>query len=242
MMHKNYGIRSVTLNQYAGVAGIVGGIMGVVLAPIMVIIKYLTGWAIIPEPAWIAVVGPVLDPILSFASPTGLWTTYGSMYTIALLFMFAALLALWPQIRYNRNRGMMLGYWILITGLCLIIPGDAVHTLTWHQNGLTTPTPGTNPLANTGYAAGMMGMNFVLIGSLTLGLSALRKKFLMPWLAWCFILITPSAIILSLTLLPTTPSGGLWLFSFMMMALGYSLASARFSYPSVHKRFPKFNS
>ncbi len=37
-----------------------------------------------------------------------------------------------------------------MAGPFLVIVGDAVHTATWHQNGLTIPTPGTNPVANTG--------------------------------------------------------------------------------------------
>jgi hypothetical protein len=37
-----------------GVLTAVGGVLGVALAPIMVAVKYLTGWAVIPEPFWIA--------------------------------------------------------------------------------------------------------------------------------------------------------------------------------------------
>jgi hypothetical protein len=29
-------------------------------------------------------------------------------------------------------------------GLALVLPGDTIHTWTWHWNGLTTPTPGSN--------------------------------------------------------------------------------------------------
>jgi hypothetical protein len=220
-------------NKYAGVACIAGGILGVLLAPIMVIIKYLTGWAIIPEPAWIELVSPMLYPLLSFGPPTELWTTYGLLYTIALVLMFTGLLALWPRIMSQRNRVTIIGYCIFMVGLCLIIPGDAVHSITWHQNGITKPTPGSNFVANTGYAAAMMGMNFVIIGSLLFGIAGLRKKFLPTWLAWGFVLITPSAILLSLTLLPTTPSGGLWLLSAVMIAMGYSMTSGRLAYQRV---------
>jgi hypothetical protein len=90
-----------------------------------------------------------------------------------------------------------------------------------------TPTPGTNPVANTAYAVHMMGMNFVMVGALTIGVSALRRKFLAPWLAWSFVLIFPSAVIASTTVLPTTPSGALWWFSVVMMACGYLLATGR---------------
>ena len=92
-------------------------------------------------------------------------------------------------------------------------------------NGLVTPTPGTNPLANTAYAVHMMGMNFVMVGSMLLGVSALRWKTLAPWLAWSFVLILPSAVLASVTILPTTPSGALWWLSALMVVCGYLLAT-----------------
>ena len=44
-------------------------------------------------------------------------------------------------------------------------PRGRDHTWTWHHHGLTTPTPGTNPVANTAYAVHMMGMNVIMVGS-----------------------------------------------------------------------------
>jgi mannose/fructose/N-acetylgalactosamine-specific phosphotransferase system component IIC len=76
----------------------------------------------------------------------------------------------------------------------------------------------------------MMGMNLVMVGSFMTGISALRRRLLAAWLAWLFVLVAPSVVAMSLTLLPTTPSGGLWIFSLMMIALGYSLRFGRPSY------------
>jgi hypothetical protein len=216
----------------AGTAAIVGGAMGVVLGPMMVIVKYLTGWSVIPEPAWIGVAKPALGGLLTFSTPSGLWVVYGSLYTVALILMFAGLMALAIQTRQKTGRVHPKGLWVLLFGLCLVIPGDAVHTATWHQHGLSVPTPGTNPVANTGYAVHMMGMNFVLVGSLMTGISALRHQFFAGWLAWLFLLVAPSAVVLSLTILPTTPGGGLWMFSMMMISLGRSLRVGRSLYPS----------
>lgn len=210
-------------SRTCGAAAILGGVMGFVLAPLLVIAKYSTGWSVIPEPSWIAVVKPALGGLITFSTPVGLWVVYGSLYTVALLLMSAGLLALALQIRQRTGRVQPKGLWILMAGLCLVTLGDAVHTQTWHQNGLTVPTPGTNPVANTGYAVHMMGMNFVLAGSLMTGVSALRSGLLAAWLAWLFVLVPASVVALSLTLLPTTPSGGLWFFSLLMIALGHSL-------------------
>jgi hypothetical protein len=211
--------------RYAGFAAIVGGALGIMLAPIMVIVKYMTGWSVIPKPAWISFVQPALGSLLSFTTPIGLWVAYGRLYTLALVLMFLGLLALYAQTGNHRGRVGATGYWVLLVGLCLVIAGDAIHTATWHQNGLTTPTQGTNVVANTTYAIHMMGMNFVMVGSLMVGISALRKRFMAPWLAWLFVLTFPSAVLASVTFLPTTPSGALWLFSLMMIAVGYSMAA-----------------
>lgn len=214
-------------SQVAGGVTIAGGLLGVLLAPIMVMVKYLTGWSVVPEPFWIDGVQPALGRLLTFSSPVGLWVIYGRAYTLALLLMLVGLLALVLQIKKVAGRVQPKGLWILMLGLVLVVIGDAIHTATWHQNGLKVPTPGTNPVANTAYAAHMMGMNLVMVGSLATGISALRNRLLSTWLAWFFVLIAPSAVVLSLTLLPTTPSGALAVFSLGMMALGYSLAFGR---------------
>lgn len=212
---------------YLGYGAMAGGAMGLLLAPIMVIVKYLTGWAVIPEPRWVEIAQDALGGLLKFAAPPGLWMAYGSAYTVALLLMLVGLVGLSGPMRDSQGRLHTRGYWILLVGFFMVIPGDAIHTWPWHQNGLMTPTPGTNPVANTAYAVHMMGMNFVMVGALTIGVSALRRKFLAPWLAWSFVLIFPSAVIASTTVLPTTPSGALWWFSVVMMACGYLLAAGK---------------
>jgi hypothetical protein len=220
-------MRNGSGHSSVGYVAIAGGAMGLLLAPIMVIIKYMTGWAIIPEPAWVGVAQNALGGLLQFATPPALWMAYGSVYTLALVLMLIGFVGLSGQSRDAQGRLHTKGYWIVLMGLCLVIPGDAIHTWTWHQNGLTTPTPGTNPVANAAYAVHMMGMNFVMVGAMTVGVSALRRRFLTPWLAWTFVLIFPSAVVASMTVLPTTPSGALWLFSVMMIACGYFLATGK---------------
>jgi hypothetical protein len=205
-----------------------GGILGIALAPLLVAVKYLTGWAIVPEPFWIPMVKPILGALLTFGTPVRMWVVYGRLYTVALVLMLGGVVTLALQLGRRAPRGL----WILTAGLALVIGGDAVHTATWHQHGLTIPTPGSNPVANTGYAVHMMGMNVVLVGSLMAGITMLRRRLLVPWLAWCFILVAPCAVALSLTLLPTSPSGGLWMFSLAMIAVGHRLGVGRLMEPA----------
>jgi hypothetical protein len=214
-------------DAYLGYAALTGGALGLLLAPFMVIVKYMTGWAVVPKPVWVGVAQDALGGLLDFASPPGLWMAYGSAYTLALVLMLIGFLGLSRHIGIAQGRLSTIGYWVVVVGLLLVIPGDAIHTWTWHQNGLATPTPGTNPVANTAYAVHMMGMNFIMVGSMVVGVSAARRKYLAPWLAWSFLLIFPSAVAASLTMLPTTPSGALWWFSVMKIACGYMVATGK---------------
>jgi len=210
-----------------GYLAVAGGVLGLLLAPAMVTIKYMTGWAVVPEPMWVGAARRAMAALLPTATPVHLWVLFGTGYTVALLLMLFGVLRMRRQVLGAESRLVTVGYWVVVVGLCLVIPGDAVHTWTWHQNGLTTPTPRTNPLANTAYAVHMMGMNLVMVGSMVAGVAAVRGKRVARWLAWSFVLIFPSAVIASLTVLPTTPSGALWFFSIMLVAYGYEVARGR---------------
>jgi hypothetical protein len=205
----------------------------VAVGPALVAIKYMTGWAIIPEPFWVPAARSWLDAIFPAATPPELWMAFGTVYTVALVLMSAGLVALAPTLQ-GRARLQRLGYWLIVGGLIQVLPGDAIHSWTWHQNGLTTPTPGSNPIANTAYAVHMMGMNFVMAGSMLLGVTALRHRTLAPWVAWMFALVFPAALVASLTVLPTSPSGALWLFSVLMGLAGYQLARGGTLLPPDH--------
>lgn len=212
--------------RWIGYVAMAGGAAAFALAPFMVAIKYMTGWRIVPEPFWVPAVRAWLAATFPDTTPAQLWTHFGTGFSIALLLMLVGVVGLAPLLK-GRTLAQKAGYWLLAGGLALVLPGDAIHSWTWHQNGLTTPTPGTNPIANTAYAAHMMGMNFVMVGSLLLGITALRQRTLAPWIGAMFALVFPAALVASLALLPTTPSGALWLFSVLMGVCGYRVARAR---------------
>jgi hypothetical protein len=212
--------------NWVGYLALLGGALALTLAPPLVAIKYMTGWAVIPEPFWVPTAEAWLEGSFPTATPAELWMGFGTAYSMALLLMIAGLFVLAPYLQ-GRPPAQRIGYWLVLGGLALVLPGDAIHTWTWHQDGLTIPTPGSNPVANTAYAAHMMGMNLVMVGTMALGITALRRHTLARWVAWLFVLVFPAALLASLGLLPTTPSGALWLFSLLVGSCGYLLARGR---------------
>jgi hypothetical protein len=139
------------LFRWIGYPTMVGGALALALAVPMVAIKYMTGWDIIPEPFWVPAAKAGLAAMFADAPPAQLWVAFGTAYSIALILVLGGLVALAPDLQ-GRTRAQRAGYWLVVGGLALVLPGDAIHSWTWHQNGLTIPTPGTNPTANTAYA------------------------------------------------------------------------------------------
>jgi hypothetical protein len=76
-----------------GYVAMVGGALGVLLAPVLVIIRYMTGWAVIPRPFWVETTQQALGSLLQFTTPVGLWMIYGSVYTVALVCMLIGFIA-----------------------------------------------------------------------------------------------------------------------------------------------------
>ena len=133
-------------SRWIGYLTLVGGVMAVALAPPMVAIKYMTGWAVIPEPFWVPAGKAWLAATFPGKTPPELWTSFGTGYSVALLLMLGGLLALAPHLK-GKSRVQQTGYWMLAGGLAVVLPGDAIHSWTWHRSGLTIPTPGSDPLA-----------------------------------------------------------------------------------------------
>ena len=171
-----------------------GGVLAVAVTPLMVMVKYATGWSIIPRPAWTFLAGDVLDPLVSLGTPVQMWVAYGAIYTVALLLTLAGLAALCVRAMARGDRPTMISLSVVLLGLCLVIPGDALHTATWHLGGATLPRPGLNQVASTGFAMALIGEQLVLAGSFAVGIIALFRKSLDSRLAWLFVAVAPSAV------------------------------------------------
>jgi hypothetical protein len=121
------------LGRSLGYVTMIGGGLGLLLAPIMVIIKYATGWAVIPEPSWVGIAQSALGGLFRFATPAELWMVYGSGYTIALVLMTIGFAGLFTRIRAPDGRLLTKGVWVVLAGFSLVIPGDASGALWWYS-------------------------------------------------------------------------------------------------------------
>lgn len=211
----------------AGLAAVVGGCLGLAVTPLMVLVKYSTGWAIIPEPAWVASARPALEPLLSFASPVRLWILYGSLYSLALLLMLGGVMALRSRPGGAPSRGWTAAWWGLFAGLVMVLVGDAVHTGSWHLGGATVPRANLNPIASAGISIEYLGLPLVFVSSFVLGLLSIRGARLPLAASILLLAAAPGGVFLTVTQLPAMPSGSLSIFSVLMIVLGSLLFSAR---------------
>jgi hypothetical protein len=113
-----------------GYLAMLGGVFGLLLAPVMVAIKYMTGWAIIPEPSWVPMARSVLRDAIPNATPPELWVIFGTGYTVALVLMVVGVIGLAPHLKGSGSALQSSGFWLLLAGLLLVVPGDAIHTWT----------------------------------------------------------------------------------------------------------------
>jgi len=208
----NKGDQSIALR--AGV--LVAGVLALVLGPILVAVKYQTGWRVIPIPSWLEASG-LLDVLNDLAPATQLWTWVGMAYSVTLAVLLLGFVRWRAALGSDIDLYARLAYATAAIGLAMTLGGDAVHSALWHRTGITIPTPGSDPLPNRAYAIHMMGMNLLMIGSLALGIVRLRRGATPRWLSWGLIAVLPSGILASLTWLPTTPSGALWWFHLLMV-------------------------
>lgn len=208
----------------AGLAAVAGGLLALAVTPFMVIVKYSTGWAIVPEPAWVALVRPAVEPLVTFGTPVQLWVFYGLLYSLSLVLMGSGLLGLRSK-SVAASRAWSGSLWVLLAGLSLVLAGDAVHTATWHLGGATIPRANLNPVASAGISIEYLGIPMVFASSFVLGLIALRGAMLPPAVSLLLLAVAPGGVLLTVTQLPAMPSGALAILSVAMIVFGCSLAA-----------------
>ena len=82
--------------RWLGQVTIAGSVVALTLAPVMVAIEYMTGWAIVPAPFWVPAAEGMLAAAFPAATPAELWMGFGTVYSAGLTLLFAGLVGLAP--------------------------------------------------------------------------------------------------------------------------------------------------
>ena len=112
------------LTRYGGPAAMVGGILGLLYAPLHALAYFATedGAESLEAPwvaAWAETFGPLLGPLLTFALPEAVYLTYGKFFSLMVLGWMAGLLALHSRQAPNAGRLERWGFRLALIGTVL---------------------------------------------------------------------------------------------------------------------------
>jgi hypothetical protein len=199
----------------AGLVAMVGGALGMVLAPLYSLAYIATsdGAADARSPAvraWAEPAGDLLDPLLTFASPDLVRLTYFKLFLVIVIAMLAGVVALHASQRPHGGRLEQWGFRVMFGGLLLLCTG-AVSGY-WP------------PLLDFSFAAFILpGLLLLVIGSPLFGLGTWRAGVAPRTGALLLIIGGPAVLVISEV---ATLGGGLIVTYLAWVILGYSLWTA----------------
>jgi hypothetical protein len=185
----------------------VGGVLALLLTPPFA--SAYVGWAGESPTPLINTLRSAVAPLLGFASVDVVYQTYGRLYLLAALLMFAGLVVLRPQVARHLGRLGDRGLVVLVVGLV----GDYVIGETFGEvlHGLSFTVEG-------------LGILVLLVGTLLVGIGGRRTADLPTPVALLLILALPLACI-GTFLIGHLPSGPMVGVCAAWVGLGSSMRS-----------------
>ena len=186
--------------RWGGLAAMLGGTLGIVLAPIL---TYL--WTTSP----------------------GAYLIFGKGYFLVYLGCLVGLMGLNAQRMRSPRRPNMerLGLRVTFVGLAISLVGDFLAYWGDIFGGEVLAEREFTGVQAGGVIVEVLGLLLLLVGSVILGVTYLRANVLPRLLAWLLILAGPGGVLLSFAL--HFPSGTMLLFCVAWVVLGYTLWSGR---------------
>jgi hypothetical protein len=206
---------SSNLIRWGGLAALVGSVIGILYFPFHSA-AYLSspqgGADSLAAPwvaAWYEPFARVFDPLLTFASPYDVYTTFGKFSILVVLGYLAGVLALHSRQSAHAGRLEKWGFRVLLIGTALGTVGafGEYYTPYIDFSFLAFSTP---------------GFFLLMFGSPLFGIGTLRAR-MTPRLGGWLLTIGGFPGIILMTLLVGHLSGGLLLLDFAWVVLGYSL-------------------
>jgi hypothetical protein len=117
--------------RWGGLAAMLGGVLGILYAPFYALAYFATedGKPSLESAhvnAWVSAVRPVLDPLLTFASPEDVYLTYGKVFTFVTAGWIAGILLLHARQAARGGRLERWGFRLALIGSALAFAGSIV--------------------------------------------------------------------------------------------------------------------
>ena len=178
------------LTRWSGLAAMLGGVLGIVLAPVATSASFVAYGG--SPPSWVSPLRPALDALLAFATPAEVYATYGKVFFLVFLLFLAGLAGLRAQVGEDVGQQGKLGFQLAYVGLAMNLAGNITDY--WlGEEILHQPLWGASFVMFT-----LLGLLVYMVGSIFLGLATWRANTLPRWAAGALMLAPPLTIVNSI--------------------------------------------
>lgn len=207
---------SSDLIRWGGPAAVLGGALGIAVAPVITSAYSRAEEGAGQAPPWEPILGDLLSLLFTFGSPATVYATYGKLYFLVFVGFLLGLAALGA-----RQRVGPLGRW----GLRLSLAGVALNLL---GNVADYWLPDVAGIGLWGFVLGtLLGLLVLVAGSAMLGVALLKTRSAPRLPAWLLILAVPGTGLLNFLGFSNLPSGPVLWFCFAWLLLGFFLWSSK---------------
>jgi hypothetical protein len=211
--------------RWGGVAGIVGGLAGILLSPVVTAAGNLKWGGDLPwegnAPAWLNPFRSLIEPLLALPPKGGVYPTYGKTFFFVFLLLFLAAVGLKLALEGRVGRSGHRGTRLILVGLGLNLLGNiADYWLGYSVLG--------QPWWGLLFVVGTeLGYILYAIGCIMLGIAALKSNALPGWWAWLLRVTAVAGFILPFWGVQHIPSGMVLPMSLTWLLTGCLLLSGK---------------
>lgn len=203
-----------------GVAAIAGGVMGILLTPVITFAGWMAGPASDPPPMlWARMLQPVVMPLIELGTAERAIYLYGKMFFPVYVLFLLGLLGLHLLLSGRAGRSSEWGFRLALVGLTLNLLGNIGDYWLGAFESLEL-------VKGIGYMIGtLLGTLIYTVGSVLLGWTILRRNLLPGWVGWVLVLTPLLGISMLFWGVHYTPANFLLGNSLCWLLLGWMLTS-----------------
>lgn len=207
---------SSSLIRWGGIAAILGGIVEILVAPLINSAYSMTEIGADLVPPWEPALSNALGPMIAFAPPEAVYETYGKFHLLVFLGLLLGLLGLRTWRGGRAGRLERWGYRLSFVGLVLNVPGNVLDY--WVPGNSAIGEFGS--VGDWGFLLGtMLGLLLLVVGSILLGAALVRAgEARLP--AWLLVFALPGAVLLGLLGFANAPANPMLWYGFAWLLLG----------------------